>query len=259
MLAFQTRSYTLSDVSASEGAQNPTSTASRTENQFQSKSGSAFEESVMQSATRIVKRKEHVFFEGDAVTHIFKVEAGHVCIYRLLADGRRQVVDFAFAGDFIGLGASGHHVLNAQATECTRLRYLPVSELSDIVRHNPKLCLELYQAISSELAATRELLMSVSHRTAQERVAGFLVALSQRSARRGEDATNLVLPMTRTDIADFLGLTIETVSRAFSKFRAQGLITLEQCILVTLQDLPALTQIAEGGLVCHGTGKRATK
>ena len=209
-------------------------------------SAGAFDQSVMDSAIRIVSGKEHIFFEGDAVTHIFKVEAGHVCIYRLLSDGRRQVVDFAFAGDFIGLGAIGQHAMNAQATERTRLRCLPVSELRHTVRGNPKLGLELYEAIARELDATRELLMSVSHRTAQERVAGFLLALSQRHARRGEDPTNLVLPMTRMDIADFLGLTIETVSRTFSKLRAKGVIELEQCILVTICDLNGLTQIAEG-------------
>jgi CRP-like cAMP-binding protein len=209
-------------------------------------SAGAFEQSVMDSAIRIVNRKEHIFFEGDAVTHIYKVEAGHVLIYRLLADGRRQVVNFAFPGDFIGLGASGHYALSAQATECTRLRCLSVSELRNIVRSNPKLGLELYEAISCELDATRELLMSVSHKTAQERVAGFLLALSERNDRRGEDAASIVLPMTRTDIADFLGLTIETVSRTFSKFRAQGLIELEHCILVTICDADALKDIAVG-------------
>ena len=138
----------------------------------------AFEQSVMDGATRIVDRKEHVFLEGDVVSHIYKVEAGHVCIYRLLADGRRQVIDFAFPGDFIGLGASGQHEMNAQATEKTRLRCLPVAKLRSIVSENPKLGLELYEAIAGELGATRELLMSVSHRTAQERIAGFLLALA---------------------------------------------------------------------------------
>jgi CRP/FNR family transcriptional regulator len=200
----------------------------------------------MGGATRIVNRKEHIFFEGDVVSHIYKVEAGHVCIYRLLADGRRQVVDFAFPGDFIGLGASGRHALNAQATERTCLRCLPVTELRNVVIENPQLGLELYEAIASELGATRELLMSVSHRTAQERIAGFLLALSQRNARHGEDAATIVLPMTRTDIADFLGLTIETVSRTFSKLRSEGLINLEQCILVTVLDHDKLKAIAEG-------------
>jgi CRP/FNR family transcriptional regulator len=229
MLAIQTRSFPNSDVSEMVPA-----------------ADGAFDQSVMGGATRIVNRKEHVFFEGDVVTHIYKVEAGHVCIYRLLVDGRRQVVDFAFPGDFIGLGASGHHALNAQATERTCLRCLPVSELRNVVTENPKLALELYEAIASELGATRELLMSVSHRTAQERIAGFLVALSQRSARHGEDGSTIVLPMTRTDIADFLGLTIETVSRTFSKLRAEGLINLEQCILVTVLDHDRLRAIAEG-------------
>jgi CRP/FNR family transcriptional regulator len=206
----------------------------------------AFDQSVMEGATRIIDRKEHLFFEGDVVSHIYKVEAGHVCIYRLLADGRRQVVDFAFPGDFIGLGANGQHGMNAQATEKTRLRCLAVSELRNIVDVNPELGMELYEAIACELVATRELLMSVSHRTAQERIAGFLLALSQRNSRRGEDPATIVLPMTRTDIADFLGLTIETVSRTFSKFRAQGVIELEQCILVTVCDLDRLTDIAEG-------------
>jgi len=208
----------------------------------------AFEQSVMDGAMRIVDRKEHLFFEGDAVSHIYKVEAGHVCIYRLLADGRRQVIDFAFPGDFIGLGASGQYTMNAQATEKTRLRCLPVTELRSVISENPKLGLELYEAIACELGATRELLMSVSHRTAQERIAGFLLALSQRNARRGEDPTTIVLPMTRTDIADFLGLTIETVSRTISKFRTQGVIELEHCILVTVLDIDRLAEIAEGSV-----------
>jgi CRP/FNR family transcriptional regulator len=196
---------------------------------------------------RIVERKEHIFLEGDDATHIFKVEAGHVCVYRLLTDGRRQIVDFAFVGDFIGLGASGQHTTNAQASERTRLRCIRASELRNVVRESPRLGLELYEAMSNELSATRELLVSVCQRTAQERVAGFLLTISQRNARRGEDASCVVLPMTRTDIADYLGLTIETVSRTFTKLRKDGLIDIEQCILITINDSDALADIAEGG------------
>ena len=154
--------------------------------------------------TRIVERKGHLFCEGDDATHIYQVEAGHVCIYRQLADGRRQIIDFAFPGDFIGLGVIGQHANNAQATERTRLRCLPASELRAIVRDNPKLGLELYEAMASELSEARELLVSVCQRSAQERVAGFLLTLSRRNARRGEDASCIVLPMTRSDIADYL-------------------------------------------------------
>lgn len=206
----------------------------------------AIGQSVAAAQTRIVERKEHVFCDGDDATHIYKVEAGHVCIYHMLADGRRQVIDFAFPGDFIGLGVVGQHTTSAQATERTRLRSLPVSELRNVVLDNPQLGLDLYETLSDELSSARELLLSVSQRSAHERVAGFLLALSQRNARRGEDADTIVLPMTRTDIADYLGLTIETISRTFSKLRRNGLIDIEQCILITIIDRDALIEMAEG-------------
>lgn len=203
---------------------------------------------VGRAKTQIVERKEHVFHEGDDATHIFKVECGHVCIYRTLDDGRRQVIDFAFPGDFIGLGAAEQHTMSAQATERTRLTFLPTSELRSIVRENPALGLELYQAISSQLSATREMLVAVGQRSAEERLAGFLLTLSRRNASRGQDASTIVLPMTRSDIADYLGMTIETVSRMMTKMRKQGLIDIEQCILVTINDAEALADIASGKL-----------
>ena len=92
----------------------------------------------------------------------------------------------------------------------------------------------------------------MSQRTATERLAAFLMALSRRNERRGEDPTEIVLPMTRTDIADFLGLTIETVSRTFTKFRSEHLIDLEQNILVTIREAGALEQMAEGNSMIHG-------
>ena len=210
-------------------------------------SDSAIGQNSEATQTRIVERKENVFCEGDNATHVYRVEAGHVCIYRLLADGRRQIVDFAFPGDFVGLGAVGQHTTNAEATERTRLQSLPVAELRRIVRDNPQLGLELYATLSDELASTRELLISVGQRTAQERVAGFFLLLSKRNERRGEDPSTIVLPMTRTDIADYLGLTIETVSRTMTKLRAAGLIDIEQYIIITIKDHEALVDVADGG------------
>jgi CRP-like cAMP-binding protein len=195
---------------------------------------------------RTVDARDHLFLEGDRASHIYKVEVGHVCVYRMVHDGRRQVIDFAFPGDFIGLGALGTHAANAQATSKTRLRCVPVAALHDVVRSDQRLALALYEAMSRELLQARELLFTVSQRTAAERLAGFLLALSRRNERRGDNFDEIVLPMTRTDIADFLGLTIETVSRTFTKFRNNGLIDLEQCILVTIRNAAALSAIAEG-------------
>jgi CRP-like cAMP-binding protein len=205
----------------------------------------------IEGAVRIIEAKDHAFREGDPVTSVYQVEAGHTCLYRLLPDGRRQVIDFAYPGDYVGLGAVGHHTVSAQASERTRLQAFPVSAFRDLARTNPDLSLSLYEAVSQELLAARELLMTVCQRTALERVAAFLLALSRRNERRGEAALELVLPMTRTDIADFLGLTIETVSRTFTKLRQDGVIDLEQCIIVTICDVDRLVALSGGGFDNH--------
>lgn len=195
---------------------------------------------------RTLAPKEHLCCEGDPATHVYRVDIGHVVIYRTMSDGRRQVINFAFPGDTIGLGAIGEHACNAQATTTTVVRCLPTAVLHEMAAGNPKIGIRLYEAVSRELMASRELLFTVSQRTASERLASFLVALSRRNERRGEDPTEIVLPMTRNDIADFLGLTIETVSRTFSRFRAEGLIDLEQCILVSIRDARRLEAMAAG-------------
>jgi CRP/FNR family transcriptional regulator len=195
---------------------------------------------------RTLDAKEHLFCEGDPASHVYLVDAGHICIYRMMPDGRRQVIDFAYPGDLVGLGALGSHAANAQATAKTRVRCIQVATLQDYAARDARLNLKLFEALSLELQAAREHLFTVSQCTAAERVAAFLLALSRRNARRGEDASEIVLPMTRTDIADFLGLTIETVSRTFSKFRSEGLIALDHCILVTIRDADALADVAAG-------------
>lgn len=195
---------------------------------------------------RTLAAKEHIFCEGDAATHIYRVEAGHVCIYKTLVDGRRHVIDFAYPGDWIGLGAIGRHTNNALASTATRLQAVPVARLKEVASRNASLGLMLYEAVSRELLAARELLFTVSHRSATERLASFLLALSRRNASRGEAADTIVLPMTRADIADFLGLTIETVSRTFTKLRLLGAIDIEQSILVVIRDAQALADLADG-------------
>lgn len=197
-------------------------------------------------ATRLIEAKEHLFREGDRACSVYLVEAGHMCIYRMMPDGRRQVIDFAYPGDVIGLGALGHHAANAQATVKTRLRCIPVATLHEFASRDSSLGRRLYEALSRELLAAREHLFTVSQCTAAERLASFLLALSRRNERRGEDAVQIVLPMTRIDIADFLGLTIETVSRTFTRFKSEGLIDVEHCILVTIRNPQALAEAAGG-------------
>jgi CRP/FNR family transcriptional regulator len=194
----------------------------------------------------VLAAKEHLFRSGDAATHVYQVECGHFCIYRLLPDGRRQVMGFASAGDVIGLGATGDYDCTAHATETSRVTFVPVSVLREVARRDAPVGALLCEAMAEELAAARDVLVMVSHRSASEKLADFLLALSRRNARRGSDPDVIVLPMTRIDIADFLGLTIETVSRTFTRFRAEGLIGIEQCILLTIHDRAGLARLAGG-------------
>lgn len=207
------------------------------------------QEHISAGQTRTVDAKQHLFREGDPATHIFQVELGNVCVYRTMADGRRQIIDFAYPGDFVGLGAINEHTDCAQATAKTRLRCIPIPALREAVRADGQLGLRLCEAISRELQGSRELLFTVGRCTASERIATFLMALSRRNQRNGEDPREFVLPMTRADIADFLGLTIETVSRTFTKLRQDGVIDLAQSILVTIVDHNALARMADGQCV----------
>jgi CRP/FNR family transcriptional regulator len=169
-----------------------------------------------------------------------------VALYRVLPDGRRQVLGFAYPGDLIGLGAEGRHMMNAQAIKPTRFRSMPIAALRQAMTGDPMLGYRLYEAIARELAATRDLMLTTGQRSAMERVAGFLLALSRRNERNGQDPACVELPMTRTDIGDFLGLTIETVSRTLSKLKSLRLIGLPESHRIELLDLERLESLAEG-------------
>ena len=193
----------------------------------------------MQPATvRRVDSREHVFCEGDPRTHVFEVEEGAIVIYKVLPDGRRQVVSFAYPGDLIGLGATTEHTLNAQAASRAKVRCIAAQNLDEAAGRDPALAVKLYRAVSRELSETRSLLVSIGQQTALERVATFLFSLHKRAETRGDAAINL--PMRRSDIADFLGLTIETVSRTFTKLRTMGVISVTHGTEVRVDDAEEL-------------------
>lgn len=206
----------------------------------------ALDDHLATGTVRIVRAREHVFTAGDSRTHVHRVESGAVCLYKILPDGRRQVIEFAFPGDFIGLGCEAEYTLNAQALEPVRLKSIPAGTLARLAGRDPALGLRMYEAMSNELAAAQDHLFTIGQRSAVERVASFLLALSRRNARRDKDPSIIVLPMTRSDIADFLGLTIETVSRTFTKLRGSKIIDLEQCTLVRIVDIGGLQKLAGG-------------
>lgn len=204
------------------------------------------EQTLSRASLRRAEAREFLFAEGDAATHMYRVETGAVALYKVLLDGRRQILSFAYPGDLIGLGARGEHVITAQAIKPTRLRCLPLAAVHQSARLDPMLGLKLYEALANELAATRDLMLTTGQRSATERVAAFLLAFSRRNERNGNDPISFELPMTRNDIGDFLGLTIETVSRTFTRLRMLELIALPHSNHVRLVDVAKLHAIAGG-------------
>ena len=152
------------------------------------------------------------------------------------------IIDFSYPGDLIGLGVLEVHMLSAQATCAAKVRCLSASALERMAESDAHLALKLYKCVCQELAVTRSLLVTVGQRGAVERIAAFLVGLHRRTASQG--SMTVTLAMRRSDIAVLPGLTIETVSRTFTKLREMGVIELEQggtrvdlCDLARLSDL----------------------
>ncbi|MGA7329964.1 MAG: helix-turn-helix domain-containing protein [Rhodomicrobium sp.] len=196
------------------------------------------------TANKAYLRNQEIFIEGDAKQNVYQVESGAVCLYRTMADGRRQIFDFAFAGDIIGLGASGVHSCSAQAIGTAMLKSIPLSRLYRLATEDSRFALDLYRAVSAQLDATRDLLLSLGQQSAIERVAIFLLTLSKRNAANGKNANLLSIPMTRSDIADLLGTTIETVSRSLSKLRQERLIEIIRGSLIQVINMEGLKSAA---------------
>jgi CRP/FNR family transcriptional regulator, anaerobic regulatory protein len=189
--------------------------------------------------------KEHVFVTGDLVTNVYRVEEGTICLYKIATGGKRQIVRFCFGGDIFGFGAGNEHAVSAQVLYGARVRYMAASVLTNLAALHPRLGTEICRALADELASLQDHLFIVGQRTAIERVANFLVFLSRRNAAQGENPLVLALHMTRLDIGDYLGLTLETVSRTLTKLRVKKLVDFHQGSQVALLDLQKLEELAD--------------
>jgi len=193
---------------------------------------------------RKIRAKEYIFCEGDPRTHIFHVEQGVIALSKVLGDGRRQIIDFAYPGDYIGLGLIEEYIFDAQATCAAKVKCIPASSLDEAAASDPDLALTLYKAVSAELATARNLLVCIGQGTAMERIATFLITLRNRSAVSGANDGVFKLMMRRSDIGDLLGLTIETVSRTLTKLRGMGVIEIANSTEIHVLDEEKLERLA---------------
>jgi CRP/FNR family transcriptional regulator len=194
-----------------------------------------------------LQTEQAVFHEGDPAKRVFMLTLGALKIYTLLGDGRRQVTGFMFPGDFLGVTVDDDYAFTVEALETSELWWFSREAFDRFVEENPAVERELYRMAAHELAAAQQQMILLGRKTAAERLASFFLNLLQRAERvTGRAETRFDLPMSRLDIADYLGLTKETVSRMLAELRERRLIRLETQTRVEVLDRPGLEEMAEG-------------
>jgi CRP/FNR family transcriptional regulator len=187
-----------------------------------------------------------LFHEGDPATRVCTLTKGTLKLYKLLVDGRRQVTGFLHPGDFLGISIDDEHAFSAEALEDAQLCWFPRSRFDDFVEDEVTMERELYRMAAHELAAAQQQFVLLGRKTATERLASFLLMLAKRAEMsNGVGAGMVRLPMSRSDIADYLGLTKETVSRVISALKRDRIIRLETLDVIKVLDRDRLEQLAE--------------
>jgi CRP/FNR family transcriptional regulator len=196
------------------------------------------------SARRRLKRGEHLYRAGEPFDAIFAVRSGFFKTDVLLEDGREQVTGFQMTGELLGLdGISTEvHSCNAVALEDSEVCTIPFSHLEGLSREIQTLQHHFHKVMSREIVRDHGVMMLLGTMRAEERLAAFLLNLSQRFTARGYSHAEFYLRMTREEIGSYLGLKLETVSRAFSRFQEDGLIAVQQKH-VRILDIPGLKKL----------------
>jgi len=158
-----------------------------------------------------------LFLQGEEADSVYNITQGVARLYKLLHDGRRQIVGFALPGDFLGLAMRERYGFSADAVEPIVACRFARTSYSALVDEKPHLLRRLHEFATHELTLAQDQMMLLGRRTAEEKVVSFLLHMRDRWTKLGRPSVTVPLPMSRQDIADFLGLTIETVSRTFTK------------------------------------------
>jgi CRP/FNR family transcriptional regulator len=161
--------------------------------------------------------RHDVYGEGDVAREIYEIKSGMVMLYRLLCDGRRQIIEILGQGDIFGLAYGQTHDTSVETLTTTTLKVFD----RKAAEQDPAMQRLIASATRRQLEAAHNHVLTLGRKTAQEKVASYLMRIQKASG----ESLNIALPMTRQEIADFLGLTIETVSRVISSFKRNGLVT----------------------------------
>ena len=196
---------------------------------------------------RHLDRGQSLLVDGDRADFAYNVISGGIKLFKSLSDGRTQITGFLLAGDFLGLPVRGTYVYSAEALADTVLCQFPRDPLQAAFEKHPRLQARLLTAVTDDFSSAQEHMLLLGRKTAVERLCSFLRNLLERAERVGGTVDPLTIPLLRNEIADYLGLTIETVSRAFTLLRQVGLISMNRADEIIIMDRMALEVTANGG------------
>jgi len=192
------------------------------------------------AATEYSYRKdEEIYGEGEPCEYVYQVICGAVRTYKLLNDGRRQIGAFHLPGDVFGLDAGSTHRLTAEAIADTTVRLVKRRSLEAAAGSNVQVAHNLWTMTASDLRHAEDHMLLLGRKTATEKVATFLLEMDRRLAKAGM----MALPMCRRDIGDYLGLTLETVSRTLSQLSDQGILMFSSARQIVLRNRQRLADM----------------
>jgi len=202
-------------------------------------------------STRKLNTHEHLFYEGDDRDSVYVVESGWVKLYRTLIDGQRQVVGFANAGSILGLESDGAFANGCETITPATVRIIPAHRLTDMCLRDGKLAEQLLRQVGRQLGAAQAQLATVGAQSAEQKIATFLLSIADLCDAKHDGEFDL--PMRRGDMAEFLGLRLETVSRKMSEFQRRGWIKMTSLYHCRIARRQLLEDLADGGGAEEGT------
>jgi CRP/FNR family transcriptional regulator, nitrogen fixation regulation protein len=202
-------------------------------------SGHRVESSIdLMGAPMSFTRNAEIYGEGEPADYLYKVISGTVRTYKVLSDGRRQIGAFYMAGDVFGLETGDEHTFSAEAISGVKVLVIKRSAVVALAQRDNEVAQQLWTLTGRELSRVQDHILLLI-KTAQERVVGFLLEMAQRASNDGA----VELPMSRQDIADYLGLTIETVSRTLTTLENAAAIELPSSRRIVLRNRSALNRM----------------
>jgi len=197
--------------------------------------------------TRPLHRGDFLFREGDRFRSLYVVKTGSVKTFAPSSEGGEQVLGFHLPGEIIGLDAidKDAHCCSAKVLETSAICEIPFARLEELTSSIPSLQHQMYRLLSKEIGQDTDMVLLLGKKNAEERLAAFLLGLSQRLHKRGLSPTDFYLSMSRHEIGNYLGLAVETVSRLFTRFQDDGLMRVDRKH-IELLNLSALETLVSG-------------